>query len=68
VDVFRTPVADLLDPARRATARRGDHDTPAFLLDGALVWGFTALVLSGIFDALSWTVPWDPTRIVVPER
>jgi 8-oxo-dGTP pyrophosphatase MutT (NUDIX family) len=66
VEVFRAPVADLLDPAHRATARRGTHSTPAFVLDDVLVWGFTGLVLSGLFDALGWTVPWDPQRLVEP--
>ncbi|MFS0705089.1 CoA pyrophosphatase [Cellulomonas sp. 179-A 9B4 NHS] len=71
VDVFRAPVADLLDPARRAVVvhpvRRGRVRTPAFQLDGdVLVWGFTAIVLSGIFDALGWTVPWDDSRTVTP--
>ncbi|MBU4214783.1 MAG: CoA pyrophosphatase [Actinobacteria bacterium] len=66
VDVFRVPVADLIAPDHRATARRGTARTPAFVLDGVLVWGFTALVLSGIFDALDWTVPWDQTRVVEP--
>ncbi|QCB95313.1 NUDIX hydrolase [Cellulomonas shaoxiangyii] len=71
VDVFRAPVADLLDPARRAVVvhpvPRGRTRTPAFELDGGvLVWGFTAIVLSGIFDALGWTVPWDEGRTVTP--
>lgn len=71
VDVFRAPVADLLDPARRAVVvhpvRRGRTRTPAFELDGGvLVWGFTAIVLSGIFDALGWTRPWDDRRTVTP--
>lgn len=66
VEVFRVPVADLLDPAHRASARRGTSRTPAFVLDGVLVWGFTALVLSGLFDALGWTVPWDTARLVEP--
>ena len=69
--VFRTPVADLLDPARRRTAvmatTRGEHRSPAFLLDGPdgtprdgpVVWGFTALVLDAVFDGLGWTQPWD---------
>ncbi len=66
--VFRVPVADLLDPARRATARHGPYRTPAFVLDDdVLVWGFTAGVLSRLFDAVGWTRPWDPAaRIVDP--
>ncbi len=67
VDVFRTPVAELLDPARRGVVEhagvRGRLRTPAFLVgDEVLVWGFTALVLDGIFDALGWTVPWERSR------
>lgn len=64
-DVFRAPVADLLDPDRRRTAtvaRRGPvHRSPAFLLDDHLVWGFTAFVLDRLFDELGWTEPWDIT-------
>ena len=26
---------------------------------GLLVWGFTAVVLSWVFDLAGWTVPWD---------
>lgn len=71
VDVFRTPVAELLDPDRRGVVEhagvRGRLRTPAFLVgDGVLVWGFTALVLDGILDAVGWTVPWDRTRRFAP--
>jgi len=63
VEVFRVPVAQLLDPATRYTSvrRYGDRTfrAPAFDVDGTIVWGFTAMVLSGIFDAAGWTVPWN---------
>ncbi|MGN8026639.1 NUDIX hydrolase [Microbacterium sp. 22242] len=63
VDVFRVPVATLLDPANRFTstlARIGrTFRGPAFDLDGTIVWGFTAMVLDGLFDAAGWTLPWD---------
>lgn len=63
VDVFRVPVAQLLDPANRFTTvvTRGAvrFRGPAFDVDGTIVWGFTAMLLSGIFDAAGWTVPWD---------
>ena len=66
--VFRTPVADLLDPENRRTAtlRRGGavHRGPAFLVGRDVVWGFTAIVLSTMFDELDWTEPWDPTRTI----
>ncbi|GAB2466305.1 NUDIX hydrolase [Xylanimonas ulmi] len=68
--VFRTPVADLLDPAHRYTTvlRRGRATWrgPAWLLsvDGVehLVWGFTAGVLDAMFTHLGWTEDWDRGR------
>lgn len=65
--VFRAPVADLLDPARRGSTvvRREGREWrgPAFLLETAggpqTVWGFTAMLLDGLFDRLGWTEPWD---------
>ena len=70
VDVFRIPVADLLDPANRAVVEHrrggGTFRTPAFEVGGVLVWGFTAMVLDGLFDALGWTRPWSGDRRVVP--
>ncbi|HWS49768.1 MAG TPA: CoA pyrophosphatase [Microbacterium sp.] len=63
VEVFRVPVAQLLDPATRYTSVRRYGDlafrSPAFDVDGTIVWGFTAMVLSGLFDAAGWTVPWN---------
>ncbi|WP_372966870.1 CoA pyrophosphatase [Microbacterium sp.] len=65
VDVFRVPVAQLLDPARRFTStihRMGrTWRGPAFDIDGTIVWGFTAMVLDALFDATGWTLPWDPS-------
>lgn len=70
VDVFRVPVAELLDPAHRVTSvldRDGHHHRgPAFVLGerfgGRIVWGFTGIVLSSLFEQLGWAVPWDPSR------
>ncbi|MDA4893649.1 CoA pyrophosphatase [Streptomyces sp. MS2A] len=63
VEVFRMPVAKLLDPANRYVSVRhhGVHTfrAPAFEVDGTVVWGFTAMVLDGLFEAAGWTVPWD---------
>lgn len=65
--VFRVPVRDLLDPANRVTAtisRMGRTFTsPGFTVNGVLVWGFTGMVLSGLFDELGWTVPWDEGKL-----
>ena len=71
--VFRTPVADLLDPANRYTTvlRRDGHEWrgPGWLVTVAgvehLVWGFTAGILDALFDALGWTEPWDRDRELV---
>jgi 8-oxo-dGTP pyrophosphatase MutT (NUDIX family) len=71
VEVFRVPVADLLNPANRANTVHifggNEYRAPAFTVDGRLVWGFTALVLSRMFDELGWAVPWDGGRVVRPE-
>ena len=68
VDVFRVPVAELLRPVNRANTEHtiGAHTfrSPAFTVDGRLVWGFTARVLARMFDELGWSEPWDPERIV----
>ncbi|MFD5213788.1 NUDIX hydrolase [Microbacterium sp. NPDC058345] len=65
VDVFRVPVAELLAPENRYTStlqREGrEFRGPAFDIDGIIVWGFTAMVLDGLFDATGWTIPWDPS-------
>jgi 8-oxo-dGTP pyrophosphatase MutT (NUDIX family) len=69
-DVFRAPVADLLDPANRGSTviRRDGHEWrgPGFLVPHAtgthLVWGFTGMLLDGLFNRLGWTEPWDHSR------
>jgi 8-oxo-dGTP pyrophosphatase MutT (NUDIX family) len=68
--VLRVPVADLVDPVNRVTAR---HPTgylgPAFTVAGHLVWGLTAHLLAAVLDLAGWTTPWDDTREVeVPDR
>ncbi|WP_026552839.1 CoA pyrophosphatase [Arthrobacter sp. H20] len=61
--VFRIPVADLLNPAGRRSIvgrRNGvSWTTPAFLVRDVTVWGFTAMLLDGLFNDLGWTIPWD---------
>lgn len=71
-DVFRAPVADLVDPAHRVmwTLKAGPvtRKGPAWQLeiDGRrhLVWGFTAGILDRLFHALGWEEPWDRGREV----
>jgi 8-oxo-dGTP pyrophosphatase MutT (NUDIX family) len=68
--VFRAPVADLLDPGnRRSTVHRlggATYRSPAFVAGDHLVWGFTAIVLDRLFDALGWAEPWDRHRTIEP--
>ena len=60
--VFTAPVADLTDPANRVTAvHPSGHAGPAFLVDSALVWGFTAGVIDRILHFAGWEQPWDRT-------
>ncbi|WP_406137695.1 NUDIX hydrolase [Streptomyces sp. NBC_01089] len=63
--VFTVPVADLTDPANRVTTvhPRG-HQGPAFLVESALVWGFTAGVIDRILHFAGWEKPWDHSRQV----
>ena len=71
-EVFRIPVADLLDPAHRRTTlfRREGRSWrgPGFVVSPHgrehVVWGFTALVLDGLFDRLGWTEDWDRERVL----
>jgi 8-oxo-dGTP pyrophosphatase MutT (NUDIX family) len=65
VEVFRVPVAQLIDPANRymSTLRRDGmtYKAPAFDIDGTIVWGFTAGILDALFEAAGWALPWDRT-------
>ncbi len=57
------PVDDLLDPAYRGRVKHPSGYTgPAFRIGDVLVWGFTALVLSGLFRELGWERAWDPEQ------
>lgn len=72
VEVFRAPVADLLDPDARAMSVL-EHDASvhrgaAFVLSERfgrqVVWSFTGILLASLFDHLGWSVPWDVAREV----
>lgn len=70
VEVFRVPVAELLDADARGivSIEFGDRvfESPAFELNerfgSHVVWGFTGLLLSSLFDQLGWAEPWDHGR------
>ncbi|MFF4398086.1 NUDIX hydrolase [Streptomyces sp. NPDC001480] len=63
--VFTVPVADLTDPANRATAvHPSGHRGPAFLVESALVWGFTAGIIDRLLHYAGWERPWDREKQV----
>jgi 8-oxo-dGTP pyrophosphatase MutT (NUDIX family) len=63
--VHRVLVADLADPANRVQVRHPSGFVgPGFAVQGMVVWGFTAGLLSGVLDLAGWSVPWDESRVV----
>ncbi|WP_129666842.1 NUDIX hydrolase [Phytoactinopolyspora endophytica] len=62
--VHRVPLNDLLEPTNRMQIQHPDGTTgPAFRTNGLLVWGFTAGVLSRLFEVAELERPWDRTRV-----
>jgi len=62
--VYRTPIEELLDPANRVTVTHPNgYSSPGFLMsDGdreVLLWGFTAGLITKLFDYVGLTRPWD---------
>jgi 8-oxo-dGTP pyrophosphatase MutT (NUDIX family) len=63
--VFAVPVSDLADPANRATVvLPSGYRGPAFLVSGALVWGFTAGLIDRILHFAGWERSWDRSKTV----
>jgi hypothetical protein len=63
--VHRVPIADLAAPANRCRVLHpSGFEGPGFTVDGLLVWGFTAGLISGLLDLLGWAEPWDETRMI----
>ncbi|OIJ69739.1 NUDIX hydrolase [Streptomyces mangrovisoli] len=63
--VFTVPVADLTDPAHRATLTHpSGFRGPAFLVESTLVWGFTAGVIDRLLHYSGWERPWDRDKLV----
>jgi len=58
--VLRAPLSELTDPARRFTvAHPSGFVGPAFDVDGLLVWGFTAGLLSKVIELAGLERSWD---------
>jgi 8-oxo-dGTP pyrophosphatase MutT (NUDIX family) len=63
--VHRVPVAELVDAANRVTVRHPSGFLgPGFLVQGLVVWGFTAGMLATMIDLVGWAMPWDKSRVV----
>lgn len=63
--VALVPVADLVDPANRFSARHSSGvTTPGFLVQDLFVWGFTAGVLHGVLRLAGLEQPWDAGRVL----
>ena len=68
--VARVPVHDLVDPRNRfRVVGPGGSVGPGFRAGGLFVWGFTAGLLSRLFELSGWDRPWDRARVEpVPPR
>ncbi len=68
--VLRAPLSELTDPARRFTVTHPSGFVgPAFDVDGLLVWGFTAGILSKVLELAGLERAWDRSdrRPVAPD-
>lgn len=69
-EVMRVPIAELLNPAARGLSvleyEGLTFKDAAFELSprfgGDIVWGFTGMLLSNVFDGVGWTEPWSHDR------
>jgi 8-oxo-dGTP pyrophosphatase MutT (NUDIX family) len=63
--VMRIPFTALADPENRImlSTRFGWHG-PAFVVDGAVVWGYTGEILAALLRLGGWERPWVPSNPV----
>lgn len=63
--VHRIPIDDLVEPDNRCrVAHPSGYVGPGFTVQGLLIWGFTAGVISGLLEGAGWARPWDEGRVV----
>jgi hypothetical protein len=64
--VLRVPVAELLDPTHRITVTHpSGYASPGFLIGDdkdLILWGFTAGLISKLFDYVGLTRDWDTSN------
>jgi len=65
--VHRVPITELLDPAHRVTVTHpSGYRSPGFLIGedkDLILWGFTAGIITRLFDFVGWTRPWDKSAV-----
>lgn len=65
--VHHVPIAELLDAEHRVMVEApSGYRSPAFLIGpdkDVILWGFTAGIISRLFDFLGWSSDWDTTRV-----
>jgi 8-oxo-dGTP pyrophosphatase MutT (NUDIX family) len=62
--VARVPLAQLADPNNRFQVRHSSgFASPAFAVEGMLVWGFTAALLTLVISMGGWEQPWDSSDV-----
>jgi 8-oxo-dGTP pyrophosphatase MutT (NUDIX family) len=68
--VHTVAVSELVDPANRVTVKHpSGFFGPGFVVRDLVVWGFTAQLLTSLFDLVHWAVPWDESRVIeLPDR
>jgi hypothetical protein len=61
------PLEELLDPQHRISVRHPSGWVgPGFVIGDdkdVILWGFTAGILTRLFDFVGWTRPWDEGRM-----
>jgi 8-oxo-dGTP pyrophosphatase MutT (NUDIX family) len=66
--IYRVPISHLTDPANRIGVRHPiGWVGPGFLIgedNDVILWGFTAGVISRLFDYIGWEQPWDESRVM----
>lgn len=70
VTVLHQPIAELMDPANRFSVQHpAGWKGPAFEVGMPMpLWGFTAGVISRLFEKVGWARPWDDSIVrPVPE-
>ncbi len=65
--IWRTPIAELVDPQHRTSIRHPSGWVgPGFLIGpdkDVVLWGFTAGIIVRFFEYLDWSKPWDESRV-----